>query len=110
MSRYVLTESFLAVLQVESERAATALARAELQEAQLQERLQNLTAVLSESRSSTGAAQEQATQLQSALCASEHNRLTLQVSGQVLLSYTDNKTLLPILKLLGLEPPKICLR
>lgn len=70
------------MLQVESERAATALARAELQAAQLHERLQNLTAALSESNSSTGAAQEQAAQLQSALSASEHDRRTLQVSAQ----------------------------
>lgn len=70
------------MLQVESERAATALARAELQEAQMHERLQNLTAALSESNSSTGAAQEQAAQLQSALSASEYDRRTLQVSDQ----------------------------
>lgn len=84
MSHCVLTEThgFLAVLQVESERAATALARAELQEAQLHGRLQNLTAALSESNSSTGVAQEQAAQLQGALSASEHDRRTLQVSGQ----------------------------
>lgn len=67
---------------MESERAATALAHAELQEAQLHERLQNLATALSESKSSTGAAQEQAAQLQSTLWASEHDRRTLQVSGQ----------------------------
>lgn len=59
---------------------ATALAHTELQESQLREKLQSMAASLTESNAATGAAQDQATQLQRALTASEHDRKMLQVS------------------------------
>uniref|UniRef100_A0AAY5EGY6 Ciliary rootlet coiled-coil, rootletin family member 2 n=1 Tax=Electrophorus electricus TaxID=8005 RepID=A0AAY5EGY6_ELEEL len=62
------------------ERLAAALARAEVQEAELRERLRSTSVALSDSSSSAGAAQEQVAQLQSALSASEQDRRTQQVS------------------------------
>ena len=68
-------------LRLEAERLGASLCRAEQQESQLRERLQGLSAQLSESSTSVGAAQEQAAQLQRALTASEHDRRMLQVRG-----------------------------
>lgn len=67
------------MFQVEGERSATALARTELQEGQLREKLQSMAAALRSSSNNAGAAQEQATQLQSTLTATEQERQTLEV-------------------------------
>lgn len=59
---------------------ATALAHTELQESQLREQLQAMTASLTESNATAGTAQDQAAQLQQVLTASEHDWKMLQVS------------------------------
>ncbi|KAK0137902.1 Rootletin [Merluccius polli] len=67
-----------AVLRVDEERLAAALARAEQQEAGLREELRRASGSLSSNRRSTGALQEEVGQLQRALAASQDDRRVLQ--------------------------------
>uniref|UniRef100_A0AAY4ERZ7 Rootletin n=1 Tax=Denticeps clupeoides TaxID=299321 RepID=A0AAY4ERZ7_9TELE len=78
----------------EVDRLGGALARTELQEAQLKERVEVMAAQLSESSVSIGAAEEQVAQLQRTLTATEHDRRMLQVRVNLFLFYFSDPIVL----------------